>query len=365
MPRYLPRPDLPPFIFRLLTERKYQEGLRLYFQGLPEASRGLKKVSTTTLARSSRQRVLEERHDHEITANPTEKMWSLMGTLVHEMLEKHGRKGDIVEERMGIDLGPFPDGSMIHAHGQPDLFTLSEDSHYENGVLMAHIPKNCLIDFKLTGAWALAKGEKLEHAVQANVNRWMLEKKGYTVEHMKNIFFFRDWKSHEARRSEQYPQDKIVVMDMPRWSNEKTEAYIMERLWHHASGDGLTDDELPPCSPLERWQGMPEYKVYKKREMGEWMANSKFTSSSRLEAEEWMEESQLTEWGKIVSKNAEKAKPKPESELIRPKYKIKEIPAQPEKCLGFCPVKGFCSQYKADIASGNIKIHTEDQDDTN
>lgn len=363
MPKYLPRPDLPPLVYNLLTERKYQESLSRYFQSLPVASRGLKKVSTTTLARSVRQRLLEERHDKEITINPTEKMWSLMGNLVHEMLERQARPGDRAEERIGMDV-TLPSGEKIHAHGQYDLFYHTEDRLEIDGVLHAYMPAKTMVDYKVTGAWAIAKGEKFEHVSQQNINRLLMRKvKGITVEHMKNVFFFRDWKSHEARKFEQYPQDRIVVMDISMWEDKKAEDYLIERLLHHSQGDGVPDDDLPLCTPDERWQSMPEYKVFKFKEDGERMKNSKFTSNSKLEAEEWMEEAMLTEWAKVVSANeAKKRGKKLEHELPRPKYEIKTISAKPEKC-SHCLARPFCSQWAEDVAKGYVKVEQETEEE--
>lgn len=353
MPKYLPRPDLPPLIYEALVEQEYQDSLRKYFDSLPPKSRKLKKYSVTTLSRSPRERILSERHDHEVTVDPVEdRFWSLDGQTTHLLLERRGRPEDLVEVRLGVDVGPFPDGSYIHLHGQADnLYTSEHKLEDDEGNLLAYVPAHSLTDYKKTSAWSLVKGEKMAFHAQLNCNTWIVRQHGYTVEHLKNYFLFKDWRFSDARRIPNYPSSKLIAVDVPMWDTEKTVDYFMGRLWAHASVEHLPDDELPYCTREEKWQtGLPEFKVYKLKDDGERQRNSKFTSTSKLEAQEWMEETLDAEWSKIKEDNASKKEKnrKPESELVKPAYEIKELPPAPTRCH-YCSAAPFCNQRKEEL----------------
>lgn len=364
MPRYLPRPDLPPILYEALVEQSYQNELKKYFDSLDEETKKLKKFSATTLSRSPRERILSERHDHEIVKDPIEgRFWSLLGQTAHLLLERRARPSDVAETRLGMNVGPFPDGSFMHVHAMADCLYTSEDKiEGSNGELLAYVPAHTCTDYKLTSAWSLVRGEKFTHHAQLNLNKAIMNFHGFRVDHLKNYFLFKDWRKADADKHQNYPKDKIVAVDVPVWAAEKTKEWYMDRLWKHASVEHLPDDELPYCTDSERWMDLPVYKVYKLDEEGKRQKNSKFTSNSKLEAQEWMDETQAAEWTKITIKNTERAKPKPESDLVRPKYIIREIPAQPTFCF-HCSARPFCRQFAEDVAKGYVKNEPEPENE--
>lgn len=150
---FKPRPDIPPSLYMALTESVYQDELAKYFRSLPEQSKKLKAFSATTLPRAPRQRVLEARWGKDLVVDPVrERFWSMWGQLTHLLLEKNAREGDLIEKRLGWDVGPFPDGSFIHIHGQPDALYMSDYDLVENGELLASVKAGDMDDWKVTSA---------------------------------------------------------------------------------------------------------------------------------------------------------------------------------------------------------------------
>jgi len=83
------------------------------------------------------------------------------------------------------------------------------------------------------------------------------------VKGLRIIAILRDWSKTQAQKSTDYPQLPIVVFDIPLWDIAKQEEFIKSRLDLHHSASMLPDDEIPPCSPEERWAKPTTWAVMK------------------------------------------------------------------------------------------------------
>jgi hypothetical protein len=72
-------------------------------------------LSVTALIMPPRKRILEKRHDEEISVDVSDQLWMLLGSSVHAVLERADTSGHLAEERMTVCVGD----AMLS--GQPDL----------------------------------------------------------------------------------------------------------------------------------------------------------------------------------------------------------------------------------------------------
>jgi hypothetical protein len=200
-------------------------------QRRPDPSR----LSVTGLIGPAWQRMLLVNHWDELEADASESVWSLFGTAVHDLLEKHADPAEhIVEEPIRISAG---DDYVI---GHPDLLST------QDGILT---------DYKVTSVWSLVLGGRAEWAQQLNLYAHGMRQAGHTVTRVQNIVFLRDWSAGKALAGGDYPGSMVVVVPQPLWSEAECDQFLRERLQAHAAPT--------PCSPEERWVRPSTWAVMK------------------------------------------------------------------------------------------------------
>lgn len=261
-------------------------------------SKGNAQYSVTELLSPPRVRRLRETHADKIEQDVSDMLWQLLGSALHVVMERGVTDGFITEERLFAEV----DGVTIS--GQIDL-----QEKTESGVVV--------IDHKFTSVWAVMS-EKLEWEWQLNIYKWLVETvKGEPVVGLKICALIRDFNRHDAVTKEGYPPSPIHMVDIPMWSREKVESFIHERLEAHRDSkfSHALGDELPLCSPQERWMSETVFAV--KRE-------GRKTAIRLLKDED--EAKQLAE---------------------KEKGYVEVRPGEPKRCLGnFCSVAQWCDQYQ-------------------
>lgn len=186
--------------------------------------------------------------------------------------------------------------------------------------------KKILQDYKITSTYTIANGPKPEWIAQANIYRVMLREAGIVVDRLQTVAILRDWQKARARSTKNYPPVPAVVIDMPVWSFEETEAYITERLVMH----GKAQHEPPDCTAEERWETPKLYRLMK-------VGNVRSTSTHD------------TEQDASDALDAAMAEAKPGIE-----YVVETVPPVSRRCADYCRVAPFCSQWKALQPGGAI-----------
>jgi hypothetical protein len=205
-------------------------------------------ISCTTLIAPAQIRILKEKNADAITQDAIDRIWSMIGSAVHYILENAvidmKAKGEwddathIAEQRFYAEIG----GKKLSA--QIDL-----KEH------------NNLIDFKVTSVWSVkdaiyGKG-KFEWDAQLNIQRWLMYKNGITdINNLYIMAICRDWNHGGSLRDKDYPP-RGAMIEIPVWSYEKTEEYIMERLNAHYGA------HTPLCTPTECWEKPSVYALMK------------------------------------------------------------------------------------------------------
>ena len=155
---------------------------------------------------------------------------------------------------------------------------------------------------------------------QLNLYGLMFQEAGFPVEKLQVVAILRDWSKFGGQRSQNYPEKQVQVVDIPLWAHEKAMAYIKGRVALHKAAEALPDDEIPICTPEERWHKEDAWKVYKGK-------NKRATRVLKSEEE------------------AAKLKAAME-EKTGDKFRIEFFEGEDIRCLNYCPCSEFCNHYK-------------------
>lgn len=196
-------------------------------------------ISATKLIDSPRVVQLTKVHRDRITADVSERVWSLLGQAVHTIMERAGlrEEGLIVEQRLFAEVNGWS------VSGQFDVLDLEAQK---------------ISDFKVTTVYKAKGNDKWTQ--QLNILRWLAHQNGNPVEQLEVVAIFRDWRKTEAQRNPEYPQAAIQVIPIPVWPLDEAEAYIRERVLIHQEAAEGVDIE---CTDEERWYSGDSYALVK------------------------------------------------------------------------------------------------------
>ena len=250
-------------------------------------SKGDADYSITELIGPARKRVLTLKHWHELTEDALDRVWSLLGQVMHGVLERASDQG-IKELRLFTEVLGFK------VSGQID--------YYEKGKVS---------DYKLTTVSQFkGSGVKREFEEQINCYAYLMRLHGYEVNELEIVGVLRDWSMFRVNEPD-YPQKQVVVRSVPMWSQDQCKQFIEERVRIHQEAIRV----LPRCTDEERWIAKREFRTLKP---GAKRSTKNF--DSRAEADEFCAKNK----GLFVV----------------------EKPKSYNRCERYCPVAKFCTQYQ-------------------
>lgn len=254
-------------------------------------------LSASETSLSPRQFWLKERHKGEVVEDVSERIWALLGTAVHYILEKGSDKQELSEEYLTTEIA----GETVS--GITDL--------YNDGKIS---------DYKITSVWAYIYRDKPgsmdSYTTQLNTDAYLYRKAAFEVNELEIVMILRDWQKRDAVK-ENYPNVQIQVVPIPLWSMEEQERFLADKVNLFKSFQETPDDALPECSEAERWYSGTEFKVYKK---GLKRALNGGTFNSEGEACDFANRQEFLTM-------------------------IKKIPGESKKC-SYCIGRTFCNQWK-------------------
>ncbi|MEM3541184.1 MAG: hypothetical protein QXF86_03140 [Candidatus Bilamarchaeaceae archaeon] len=209
--------NLPNGLFNALKEMSY-------------VSEDYNQISVSSLVSPPLIWYLRKKYDEQIEEDASQRLWALLGSSVHYIIEKAENK-NITEEKMSIEV----DGVKIV--GRFDVYT--EDKE--------------IIDYKITSVYSFLLGEKEEWTNQLNVYAYMLRTIGFDVEHAYIYAILRDWKERDALKDEDYPPIPFIQVEVNLWPFEEQERYVKERVYLFKR---IQQEPLENfiCSDKERWK---------------------------------------------------------------------------------------------------------------
>ena len=250
--------------------------------------------SVTALISPPRLRYLRGMHEDGLSEDVTDRVWLLLGTAVHNILERAAK-----EDRLN-------DGMYEHAlvaKSADDLSVGGTMDVYEDGVIS---------DYKITSVWSVKDGCKPEWAQQLNIYGWLARKNGLKVTKLQVVAILRDWTNGFALKHPDMAKTPIAIVDAPLWEEAEAEAFVEGRVHAHESAR----ENLPDCTDEERWMTPTVWAVHKKGRQ----------KALKLHDSEASAEAHVKEIGD--------------------EYYVDKRPGQPRRCQEYCPVSQFCSQHK-------------------
>ncbi len=208
-----------------------------------EYSSGGADISVTDLIDSPRVRILEKRHDMDLTVDASKLLRATMGTSVHKAIESATKIG-ISERRLSIKVnGWWLSGGM---------------DHYEDGVLT---------DYKTTNVFKTVystKGRVPAFEQQLNVYAEILRQNGHPVTKLMIFAIFTDWRRNEYTKARKegklwipniksgWPDKDHAYFEINLWPEDIAKNYVEERIKLHQEAE----QSLPLCSPEDLWRGL-------------------------------------------------------------------------------------------------------------
>ena len=205
--------------------------------GLPESlvcavqsekySKGDADYSATELLKPPQIGWLFRKHESDISEDIADVIYRLLGSGIHEVLEKAYQGTEaVLEERLFATI----DSSVIS--GAVDL--------REKGKIM---------DYKVTATYKIIRGDHEEWEQQLNIYDWLAWKNDHLVNELEIIAILRDWKKSQRFKAN-YPDQGVVTVPFTQWDHDKQEEFIREKIAEH--------QEDPPryCTSEETWSSI-------------------------------------------------------------------------------------------------------------
>ncbi len=252
----------------------------------------------TSLLRGVRETILEKRHRHEVERDVADMIWLLFGKAVHSVLENHAEQDDELKE-MRIKVPVC--GGLYILSGQFDLYTEGE---------------RLVTDYKTASVWKVVHEDFSDWRQQVLAYCWMLRRLGFEADSGRVVAFLKDHSKADARKGGGYPQLPVHVVTFSFSEDDFRECgeWLEAQFAEIAQAEQLPDDQLPLCSPEERFNSGDRYAVMKR---GRKTALRLF--DSKEDAELWM----TANGGDYIEVRA----------------------GEDKKCRDYCSVNVFCNHY--------------------
>lgn len=211
-------------------------------------SRGDSDISVTTLIDAPRINKLRERHDSELTMDVSERIWALLGTAAHHILEQAESPSVVTEERLYANVFDWKISGAI------DIQEYNPDGSIT------------VIDYKVCSVWSVMN-DKPEWEKQLNCYAYLVRKaKELNVTSLKICAIIRDWNRRKASMESDYPNAPVHLVEVPLWTIEEQDKYIEERVALHMDAQErfFFAEPLPQCTEQERWAKPSRWAVMKK-----------------------------------------------------------------------------------------------------
>ena len=249
-------------------------------------SMGDADISVTGLIQPPQIARLRKKHEDKLSSDVSDEVWKLLGTGVHNVLEKNNsenaEKRYFSEHTYGVKIS-----------GAIDLL--------EDGAVT---------DYKVTSVYTVQQPLKKDWESQLNLYAWLLRQNDIEAKSLTIVAICRDWMRSRADRDPKYPSSPIVSIAVPLWLPKIQDDYVNERVAIH------TAEDTAPCTNEERW-ARGGYKVVSNAKK-----DKKF--SSLADAAAWI--------------NRQKSG----------NYNVVDVEPKFIRCESWCDVSEFCPQWRGE-----------------
>ncbi|GHV82598.1 hypothetical protein AGMMS49991_11560 [Spirochaetia bacterium] len=263
-----------------------------------------KCISATTLIQGIKHIILTDRHWEELEDDVSDRVWAIWGTAVHSLLESEG-ENDFAELEM--------------SHKVDDITITGRIDNYD-------MKGGVICDYKTASVWKVKFNDFNDWWYQGMIYAWLLRKNGFAVNKCRFIALLKDHSKAEAARDYQYPENPVFVyeFDVTFARLMKIDAFIRTKVRDYLRGIELADNDIPPCTPDERWDKATRYAVKKEGRK----------TAIRLLDKKDDADAMTADLGKG--------------------HYVEIRPGESTKCMSYCLCAGFCNYYHE-----CVKVQTE------
>jgi hypothetical protein len=198
--------------------------------------------SVTEILKPIRMIWLTRRHEDVLTEDASSRIWALLGSAIHSILERNADKNSLQEQYLTHTV------NGVEVSGSPDLL----DS---NGLLS---------DWKITSVWGRVYGSRIkEYTEQLNCYAWLYGKHGFTVKKAEVVAIYRDWSKGKSY-TDNDPASNVERIEIELWPADMQEAFVINRIDDIMRQKDQPDNTLPLCTAAEKWEKKDVFAVMKK-----------------------------------------------------------------------------------------------------
>lgn len=206
-----------------------------------------KRYSTTTLLKPVREILLKRRYDSALEQDCSEMIWLLFGQAVHHILEQYGTgENEFVEEKLVVEL---------------------ENGYTVSGIIDFYDMKKAeVVDYKTASVWKVIKRDFDDWKKQGLIYAWLLRKNGLPCEKATFYAILKDHTKQKAKFDSDYPDLPVYKVEYKVTDAELDEIdeFIRDKIDELIKYENVPDEELPVCSPEDRWNDGDKYAVMEK-----------------------------------------------------------------------------------------------------
>ncbi len=295
----------------------------------------------TEIIDAPKNKVLQMRHEKELVVDIADRLWTFDGSAVHfavEMSNKENTGARLSEERLYLKIS----GDKVEAFGLSKGQGITDAPWYDTESVFVTVKfdhysleDETIEDYKRTSAWEVVFGLKKSRIEQLNIGALALRLIGFPVSKLRSVLILKNWEKKQYLQAVQkegnnakYPPIPYAEFEFTPATIEDSIAFMIERVkLHKAARAILNDDNIPECTPEERWYRGEGYAVMK---TGVQRAKKVFKVD-----------------GEYTSEMAQAAAGKYMSELMitdsKGKYYVEHRPGVNTRCLEYCDCRQFCS----------------------
>jgi len=301
--------NLPPGIVQAIENDPYDPGEGTW-------------MSVTSLIKPPQIVALTKGHGDEITEDVSDRLWSLLGQSVHEVMARKDGGGQLPYRALVTkEKRLFANCLGKKISGQFD--TLSLDA-VEGEIVLS--------DYKVTSWYAVKDGAKREWVEQLNILAWLLEKNGYPKPARLEVHaMLRDYSNATAKREKNYPPCPFVVLPVPEMRHVET--FVEDLIRGHQAANPR------PCTNEERWA------------QGECWAVMKTGLRTALKLFQSQDEAMAYQERKTDRKLFQSEDPDGNQYRrvqVRQRLYIQHRPPVYRRCEDYCQVAAWCDQWKTE-----------------
>ena len=295
-------------------------------------------ISVTSLLKSTRQIVLSSRVSNNTgqqLEDISNRLASRIGTSLHNSIELSWTENYVqaltdlgypkrVIER--VKINPEPD--ELDEDCIPIYFEKRSEKKVGKWIISGQfdiIFDGQVQDVKSTSVYTyINKTNDLKYSQQGSLYRW-LNPDLILKDDMSVQFIFKDWNGNMARADPNYPKLPVLEYKVPLITIPQTEMFVVNKLNEVDKYMDAPESEIPYCNDEQLWRREAQFKYYSKPDAKR--ASKNFTN---------MGEAQMHLANKGVGE-------------------IREVKSEPIACK-YCPAFSECSQAKAFVNNGELKI---------